>query len=122
MQMNPEINLENAKGDVTGSSNCVVNRERAAMIKERQNPYLGLKKDMIKRLFRQQRKKEENSDFTEVPPLTRDELPDPPAALPESGDELNKSSHETMKEAGPGATSPDTNSMIEPEKSNPLKD
>ena len=35
------------------------NREEAAMSKKRENPYPGLKKDMLKRLFRQERKRED---------------------------------------------------------------
>ena len=69
---------------------------------------------MLKRLFRQERKREEDSDFTEVPHLTRGEPCDPPAALPESEDKPHIPS--IKQETDPGATSPETNPTIEPEQ------
>ena len=98
------------------------NREEAAMNKNRENPYPGLKKDKLERLFRQERKREEDSVFTQVLHLTGGELCDPPATLPESEDEPNNSSNKTKKETDPGTTHPETNSTVEPETSNPLKD
>ena len=77
---------------------------------------------MFKGFFRQERKREKDSNFTQVPHLTREEPRDPPAALPESEDKPNNSSNKTMKETDPGTTSPETNPTFEPETSNPLKD
>ena len=57
-----------------------INREKAAMNKKRENPGLGLKKDMLKRLFRQERKREEDI-------------------------EPNNSSNEIMRETDPSKTS-----------------
>ena len=65
------------------------NREEAAMNKNRENPYPGLKKGSFMRLFRQERK---DIDLTQVPNLTRGEPPDPPAALPHSEDKPINSS------------------------------